>query len=89
MRCPFKIDEDIVCIETIDHVARWVRDTGERTIEVLATCDKIYKVTLSEGKAYDNICIKGDHGFTFQPNWSHFVTLKEYRKLKLIKLNQK
>jgi len=88
--CPFKIGEEIICIETIDHVSRWVvRDTDERIIEVLATCDKTYKVTLLESKTYDNIAIKGDHGFKFQPNWKHFVTLKEYRKLKLIKLNQK
>lgn len=38
---------------------------------------------------YRYITIKGDHGFSFVPNWNEFITLKEYRKRKLKNLIQK
>ena len=85
MNCPFKIGEKIVCTKTIDHIHYWERDTGDMEIEILATCDKKYIVE----DGYLHLTIKGDHGFSFEPNWNNFVTLKEYRKQKLIKLNQK
>ena len=89
MRCPFEIGEEVVCIESVDYVSKWTRDTNKKEITVLLTCDKHYIITTLNGKLYDNIGVKGDHGFEFQPNWLKFVSLKEYRKRKLNKLNQK
>ena len=86
MRCPFKIREKIVCIKTQDHVSRLSRDTRE--ITVLSKIGNIYEVCIVEGKLYNNICIVGDHGYKYVPTWEDFVTFKEYRKLKLIEINE-
>jgi len=85
MRCPFKIGEKIVCIKTQDFVSSWSRDTKE--ITVLSKIGNVYEVCVAESKLYDNICIMGDHGYKYVPTWTDFVTFKEYRKLKLDKIN--
>ena len=71
----FDIGEKIVCIDNeYEHIAFHF------------SLDKIYEVGLIPSKAYDNVGVKDDLGNWNQPNWNRFVSLKEYRKLKLKQL---
>ena len=69
LRCPFKIGEEIVCID----------DKGLVTLIKNHT----YVVATVKGKLYDNVGVKNDSGVVAQYGWDRFVSLQEYRKLKL------
>ena len=91
MTCPFKIGEKILTLSenytvtysgnnlTIATLNDWAPYTSH------ITRGKIYKV-IETRRLYDNLGIINDIGMNLIPDWSNFITLKEYRKLKLIKL---
>jgi hypothetical protein len=91
MICSFKIGEEIVTLSenytikqynniTIAILNDWTPFTSH------ITRGKIYKVVESR-RLYDNLAILNDIGANIQPDWSCFMTVKEYRKIKLKKLS--
>ena len=75
----FNIGDNIVCIK------------GYNTIWCMTTLFNIYKVVEVPNKIYDvssNIGIFDDKGEFMRPEWDDYVTLREYRKLKLDKINE-
>lgn len=92
MSCPFKIGEEVV---TLSENYKVVRSDSNIVVATLndwvpytshITRGKIYKI-IETRKLYDNLGIVNDIGMNIIPNWSNFMTLKEYRKIKLKKLS--
>lgn len=79
MKCPFKIGEKIVCIKRYEI----------SSMSPATTIGKTYEVYDNPHLNFNTICIRADHGCSIKPNWDFFVTLKEYRKIKLETLNKK
>ena len=82
-KCPFKIGEKIVCIYK------------SKNFIGTPILYNVYEVYIIAGRLYDNIGIKNEFGSYIIPIpgaavvWENFITFKEYRKLKLKKLNNK
>lgn len=72
----FQIGDKIVCIKKLHNFTRY-------------TVGNIYEVCEVAGLAYLNIGIKDDLNISVIPSWDQFVSIKEYRKLKLEKINEK
>ena len=73
-----KVGDRIVCIKEYN------------TIWCMTTLFSIYKVVEVPNRIPDvsaNIGIFDDKGEFMRPEWGDFITLKEYRKLKLNKIN--
>lgn len=74
-RCRFNIGDKIVCLRSEEYSYHTTSLFG------------IYEVVEIPSKMYDNIGIIDDNGIHIIPVWSEFLTIKEYRKLKLEKIN--
>lgn len=68
----FDIGEQIVCV-----------DNDYEHVDFPFTLWRTYEVMEITGKLYDNVGVINDKGNSSQPNWNRFISLKEYRKLKL------
>ena len=89
MRCPFQIGDKIVCIEPNYHKIGENNYQLSENMPYLSriTNDKIYEVIEIPSKLYDNIGIVNDIGSNIIPRWEIFISLKEYRRRKLKKIN--
>jgi len=75
--CRFNIGEKVICI----------REKDEFFMLYTTTKYHFYEVCIIPTKLYNNIGIRNDLGNYIIPTWDDYVTLKEYRKLKLNKIN--
>jgi len=75
MRCPFEIGERVLCVETC-----WKPE--------LYSVGKTYLVVVCRGKAYDNIGILDDRNMEIMVSWDKFISLRESRKMKLLKISR-
>lgn len=89
MRCPFEIGDKIVCIEPNYHKIKdnTFKMSDNMPYLLRVTMDKTYEVIEIKSKLYDNIGIINDIDCSVIPSWDIFVSLKEYRKRKLKKIN--
>lgn len=89
MRCPFEIGDKIVCIEPNYHKIKDNVFESSKTMPYIlrVTTDKVYEVIEIKSRLYDNIGIINDIDCNVIPNWDIFISLKEYRKRKLKRIN--
>jgi hypothetical protein len=78
MGCPYKKSEFVVCADMYDE-----------EIFCLTTIGKIYEVIITRKTPHEILGIESDNGWLFIPHWDYFISLKEYRKQKLLKLQNK
>ena len=77
-RCSFNIGDKIICIR---------QDVDIFYMDFTTTRFKVYEVVEISSRLYNNIGIVNDKGNHIIPTWDDYVTLREYRKLKLDKIN--
>ena len=85
MKCPFKSGDKIVCIKNIDE-AKGIMISSQGDIITKNNIDKLYEVIMISLRNGINFpMIYSDGGRYLVSDW---ITLKEYRKLKLKKINE-
>lgn len=80
----FKGGDKIICIRDRDNNNYYT--TSRKYYTTTRYC--IYEVVEIPNKSYNNIGIINDYGSYCIPNWDDYITLREYRKLKLEKINK-
>jgi hypothetical protein len=88
MKCPFKSGDKIVCIKNIDET-KGIMISSQGDIITKNNIDKLYEVIMISLRNGINFpMIYSDGGRYLVSDWSCYITLKEYRKLKLKKINE-
>jgi hypothetical protein len=89
MKCPFEIGDKIVCIEPNYYKVSENKYQMSENMPYLSriTTGKIYEVVEIDNSLSDNIGIINDIGVNTIPRWEIFISLKEHRRRKLMKIN--
>lgn len=91
MNCPFNIGDKVVYIKP--NYVKIKYNTYELAIDApiihSLTQYKVYTIVSNPKLWYDTVGIINDNDNFDIPNWQLFISTKQYRKLKLEKLNDK